>query len=91
MIIYSPQNIPGVDESSLHKVVETYGYHTIEGRIASKVWIQTKMTVKEASSAIRQDIMRSLAARFEMHFDSLIEEECSKGKMIILFTFWKMI
>lgn len=45
------------------------------GHVATKLWLHPKATVKDASLAIIQDIGRSLAARLDMHWDSLIEEE----------------
>lgn len=45
------------------------------GVLASQVFLSQKTTVAEAVNAVKQDIVRSLAARFEMHWDSLVEEE----------------
>lgn len=39
-----------------------------------------KTTVEGASTAIVQDIMRSLVTRLEMHWDSLTEEEDSESE-----------
>lgn len=45
------------------------------GVLASHVFLSHKSTVAEAISAVKHDIIRSLTARFEMHWDSLVEEE----------------
>ncbi|KAK6617530.1 hypothetical protein RUM44_005118 [Polyplax serrata] len=47
------------------------------GVLASQILISQKTTVAEAISAIKQDIIRSLMVRFEMHWDSLVEEQYS--------------
>lgn len=45
------------------------------GQLAVRVFLHQKATIAEATQAVKEDIIRSLAARFEMHWDSLIEEE----------------
>ncbi|XP_076636286.1 protein odr-4 homolog [Colletes latitarsis] len=45
------------------------------GQLASRTFVHQKANVEEANVAIKQDIIRSLASRLEMHWDSLIEEE----------------
>lgn len=45
------------------------------GQLVSRTFVNQHSTVGEAADAIRQDIMRSMASRLEMHWDSLIEEE----------------
>ncbi|XP_034183464.1 protein odr-4 homolog [Osmia lignaria lignaria] len=45
------------------------------GQLVSRTFVHQKANVEEASTAIKQDIIRSLASRLEMHWDSLIEEE----------------
>lgn len=45
------------------------------GQLISKTFVTGKTNVEEATAAIKQDIVRSLASRLEMHVDSLIEEE----------------
>ncbi|XP_063985468.1 protein odr-4 homolog [Diachasmimorpha longicaudata] len=45
------------------------------GQIGSQTFVHQKSTVAEATDAIKQDIMRSLASRLEMHWDSLLEED----------------
>ncbi|XP_022909942.2 protein odr-4 homolog [Onthophagus taurus] len=51
------------------------GHIKLTGQIASNVWMHSKATVKDVCDAILEDIIRSLAARLDMHWDSLIEEE----------------
>lgn len=61
--------------------METSGQLRIVGQVACKIWLQPTVTIKEAIGAIKEDILRSLAARLEMHWDSLTEEENSEGKL----------
>lgn len=46
------------------------------GVLGSQVFLHQKATIFEAINAVKQDIVRSLSARLEMHWDSLVEEEC---------------
>lgn len=61
------------------EILETNGQLRIVGQVACKIWLQPTVTIKEASEAVKEDILRSLAARLEMHWDSLTEEENSEG------------
>ena len=45
------------------------------GQLVSRTFVHQKATIEEATNAVKQDVMRSLASRLEMHWDSLIEEE----------------
>ncbi|XP_076169809.1 protein odr-4 homolog isoform X1 [Ptiloglossa arizonensis] len=45
------------------------------GQLASRTFVHQRSNVEEANVAVKQDIIRSLASRLEMHWDSLIEEE----------------
>ncbi|XP_051176718.1 protein odr-4 homolog [Leptopilina boulardi] len=45
------------------------------GQLVSRTFVHQKATIEEANNAVKQDILRSLASRLEMHLDSLIEEE----------------
>ncbi|KAK5645785.1 hypothetical protein RI129_004249 [Pyrocoelia pectoralis] len=65
----------GSNSSSEVEILNSGGQIRLAGHVASKVWLYPKATVQYASAAIMQDIVRSLAARLEMHWDSLIEEE----------------
>ncbi|ENN73037.1 hypothetical protein HUJ04_005659 [Dendroctonus ponderosae] len=60
--------------NSLHQA-EFEGDIRVEGEVISKLWLNPKGTFGEAMQAVREDIMRSLATRMELHWDSLIEEE----------------
>lgn len=57
------------------ELIECGGHIRITGQIVCKLWLHPKATVGFASQAVMQDIVRSLAARLEMHWDSLTEEE----------------
>ncbi|KAJ8944509.1 hypothetical protein NQ318_011767 [Aromia moschata] len=43
--------------SELHEVFESGGQLRIVGQVASKLWLQPKMSIGDAAKAIRQDIM----------------------------------
>ncbi|XP_017876659.1 protein odr-4 homolog [Ceratina calcarata] len=45
------------------------------GQLVSRTFVHHKANIEEANTAIKQDIIRSLASRLEMHWDSLIDEE----------------
>ena len=47
----------------------------LTGQVACRIWMHPKATVNTVTSALVEDLIRSLAARLEMHWDSLIEEE----------------
>ncbi|KAK9739844.1 Odorant response abnormal 4-like [Popillia japonica] len=56
--------------------VLNYGGHIkLTGQVACKIWLNPKATVRAATKALTEDLVRSLAARLDMHWDSLIEEE----------------
>lgn len=57
------------------ELIDCGGHIRITGQIVCKLWLHPKATVGFATEAVIQDIVRSLAARLEMHFDSLTEEE----------------
>ena len=48
------------------------------GKMCIRVYMRPRATIKEASNAVKEDILRSLRARLEMHCDSLVGEE-TKG------------
>lgn len=51
------------------------GHIKLTGQIGCRLWLYPKATVQESSGSIKEDLLRSMAARLEMHWDSLIEEE----------------
>jgi hypothetical protein len=53
------------------------------GQLVSKIALHEKSTIEEATNAIKQDILRSLASRLELHWDSVIEEESGSPEGII--------
>lgn len=57
------------------------------GQLVSRTFLHQKASIAEANMAVKQDIVRSLASRLEMHWDSLIEEEngSPEGKLLIIF------
>ncbi|RZC42657.1 odr-4 -like protein [Asbolus verrucosus] len=62
-------------DQNLFEVSETGNQIRIFGHVVSKLWLNPKISINTASEAIMQDIMRSLATRLDMHWDSLTEEE----------------
>ncbi|XP_045493553.1 protein odr-4 homolog [Colias croceus] len=64
-------------ENSLPETVEYLecdGNIHFSGVVASSVFMYPKATVSEAIAAVKQDIIRSLASRFTMHCDALIDD-----------------
>ncbi|CAH0728745.1 unnamed protein product, partial [Brenthis ino] len=64
-------------ENSLPETVEYLecdGSIHFSGVVSSSVFIYPKATVSEAIAAVKQDIIRSLASRFTMHCDALIDD-----------------
>lgn len=64
------------DVSQPIEILDCGGHIRITGQVVCKLWLHPKATVGFASQAVMQDLIRSLAARLEMHWDSLTEEEC---------------
>lgn len=58
------------------------------GQLVSRTCVHQKASVDEAMLALKQDVVRSLASRLEMHSDSLIEEEDGsiEGKYLIFYS-----
>ncbi|KAF7991544.1 hypothetical protein HCN44_008915 [Aphidius gifuensis] len=59
------------------KQINCNGQIRLIGQLVSRTFVHELSRVEEATNAIKQDIMRSLASRLEMHWDSLLEEENS--------------
>lgn len=57
------------------ELIDCGGHIRITGQVICKLWLHPKATIGFASQAVKQDLIRSLAARLEMHWDSLTEEE----------------
>ncbi|XP_047514852.1 protein odr-4 homolog [Pieris napi] len=53
---------------------ECDGHIHFSGVVASSIFMYPKATIKEATEAVKQDIIRSLASRFTMHCDALIDD-----------------
>ncbi|CAB3221441.1 unnamed protein product [Arctia plantaginis] len=54
--------------------LECDGSIHFSGIVSSSVFMYPKATVSEAIAAVKQDIVRSLASRFTMHCDALIDD-----------------
>ncbi|KAJ8967890.1 hypothetical protein NQ314_002595 [Rhamnusium bicolor] len=76
--IYQTCNLNNSKKNPIHEIFESGGQLRIVGQVACKLWLQPKISINDASIAVKQDIMRSLATRLEMHWDSLTEEENSE-------------
>lgn len=64
-------------ENSLPETVEYLecdGSIHFSGVVSSSVFMCPKATINEAIAAVKQDIVRSLASRFTMHCDALIDD-----------------
>ncbi|KAF7279452.1 protein odr-4 homolog [Rhynchophorus ferrugineus] len=70
-----------LEETALHELPDTIelinigGQIRIVGQVVSKTWFNSKTSIGEVIQAVKEDIMRSLATRVDMHWDSLTEEE----------------
>ena len=47
----------------------------LSGRMAIRAYLHPRATVGEAIEAVKEDLLRSLNARCDMHCDSLVGEE----------------
>lgn len=65
-----------------YKEKESGGSVHISGTIAGRAFVQGKDTTGEASRAVITDLIRSVVSRWEMHCDSLVEEELSTGPVV---------
>ncbi|XP_076662153.1 protein odr-4 homolog isoform X1 [Halictus rubicundus] len=61
--------------SSNVKVTPCNASIRLVGQLVSRTFVHQKANVEEANIAVKEDIIRSLASRLEMHWDSLIDEE----------------
>ncbi|XP_031825862.1 protein odr-4 homolog isoform X2 [Nomia melanderi] len=63
------------DTSSNVRVTACNASIRLVGQLVSRTFVHQKANVEEANAAVKEDIIRSLASRLEMHWDSLIDEE----------------
>lgn len=54
--------------------MECDGSIHFSGVVSSSIFMYPKATVAEAITAVKEDIIRSLASRFTMHCDALIDD-----------------
>lgn len=57
------------------KVLSCSASMRLMGQLVSRTALHQKASNKEATNAIKQDILRTLVSRLELHWDSVIEEE----------------
>lgn len=67
--------------------MECEGTTHFSGIVASRIFLNAKATIEQAITAVKQDIIRSLAARFTMHCDALIDDSLLPEGMKIKVTF----
>ncbi|XP_076044135.1 protein odr-4 homolog [Oratosquilla oratoria] len=58
---------------------ESSGCVRFAGTVAGRAFMHAKATVEEATVAVQCDLIRSLVSRWEMHCDSLVEEQPSSA------------
>nr|QSB36977.1 olfactory receptor 1 [Frankliniella intonsa] len=75
--LYMPMGGTDLKPSSDAEVNNTFGIMYFIGGPVSRVFVHPKATADEASKAVKQDFIRSLTARLQMHADSLVEDEPS--------------
>ncbi|XP_049793998.1 protein odr-4 homolog [Schistocerca nitens] len=73
-VLYQPCKLGTGDEEEM-QLLPCGASMEVYGTLASRVFVNEKATVGDAVQALKEDIIRSLAARLELHWDSLIEEE----------------
>ncbi|XP_058794467.1 protein odr-4 homolog [Phymastichus coffea] len=57
------------------RIVSCSASMRLMGQLVSRIVLHQKASINEATNAMKQDILRSLASRLELHWDSVIEEE----------------
>lgn len=57
------------------KIISCRASMRLVGELVSRTTVHQKATIEEATNAVKQDILRSLTSRLELHWDSVIEEE----------------
>ncbi|XP_050302642.1 protein odr-4 homolog [Anthonomus grandis grandis] len=65
----NPENYTSLEPLSIS------GQIHIIGEISLRLWLNAKASFGDAIVAVKEDLMRSLSTRMEMHWDSLTEEE----------------
>ncbi|XP_026276961.1 protein odr-4 homolog [Frankliniella occidentalis] len=75
--LYMPMTGADLKPSSDMEVNNAYGSMYFTGGPVSRVFVHQKATVEEACKAVKQDFIRSLTSRLQMHADSLVEDEPS--------------
>jgi len=51
----------------------------LSGRMAIRAYLHPRATVGEAIEAVKEDLLRSLTVRCDMHCDTLVGEEMGGG------------
>uniref|UniRef100_A0A069DTR3 Uncharacterized protein n=1 Tax=Panstrongylus megistus TaxID=65343 RepID=A0A069DTR3_9HEMI len=75
---------PWEDDVEQFEIINAQGSIKFDGFISSKVFLHRSATIEEAINAIKEDLVRSFAARLDLHSDSL-QEESSNNENITHF------
>lgn len=70
--------LPSVCSTKDANSTEVYncgGIMKLNGQLSGKLYLHPTTTIENAAKSVREDIIRSLSFRLEMHCDSLTEEE----------------
>ncbi|XP_018406308.1 PREDICTED: protein odr-4 homolog [Cyphomyrmex costatus] len=67
--------IPCSEDTKVITRMACSGSIRLIGKLVSRTFIHQKASIAEVNTAVKEDIVRSLASRLEMHWDSLIVEE----------------
>ncbi|RZF41642.1 hypothetical protein LSTR_LSTR008077 [Laodelphax striatellus] len=82
-LYFQNEEVPNISDSL--QVVDTTGELRCVGSLSCRVYLHQKASVEEAVKAIKEDIIRSLSSRLEMHWDSLVEDEVeSPDELVVL-------
>jgi len=76
--------IPNETENFELSKSSVIGEMNCTGVLASRVFLHQKATVGQAVKAVKEDIIRSFAARVMMHVDSLVEEEIGSPEEVMV-------
>ncbi|XP_058833836.1 protein odr-4 homolog [Topomyia yanbarensis] len=71
--VYSPSH--SNQDISTRKIESFAGTMQFEGIVSSKIFVHPKNTFAEVESFVKEDILRSLMSRVQIHCDSLVQAE----------------
>lgn len=74
--------LPCSNDDDSDKIKQIQGTVRYSGIISSRVYAHSKNTIRDIQHFIKNDIIRSLAARTQIHCDALMENEVTDGVVI---------